>query len=97
MKLLKGLVIGMGVLIIAGMGLLAWGVYQKTGGRASAEGAQAFGHIPFDAGAGCEIADMKPAGDGLWLHIKGAAPECKKVVLIDLKAGQVLGTVGGAP
>lgn len=91
-QLLKGLVVGMGVLIVLGIGLLAWGVYQKTGGRAA--GAGAFGHIAYDPGPGCVIAGIEPDGDRLWLRIGGAAPGCRKAAAVDLKTGRVLGTVG---
>ncbi|MHC8509996.1 MAG: hypothetical protein ACYYKD_11520 [Rhodospirillales bacterium] len=107
MKLLKSLVIGMGILIVLGMGLLAWGVYQKTGGRAeTAKGAgmgaglsapPAFGYIPFDPGPGCAIAGIEPIGAGLWLRIEGEGPACQKAVLINLETGKVVGTVGGRP
>lgn len=110
MKLLKGLIVGMGVLIVLGVGLLAWGVYQKTGGRAAGAGSgssagagpgaeagaevQAFGHIAYDPGPGCVIADIRPEGNRLWLRIGGDGPGCQKAAAVDLKTGAVLGTVG---
>jgi hypothetical protein len=98
MALLKGLVIGMGVLIVLGMGLLAWGVYSKTRGGAAAEfEAAAFGDILVDLGPGCTLASVTPDGARVWLRAEGPAPACQRVIAVDLASGRTLGSIGAQP
>ena len=106
MVLLKSLVIGMGVLIVLGMALLAWGLYHKTNKPedtaipssmpASDGPAATFGDITVDVGQKCSIKTVIPDGDRLWLHLDGAASSCHRVLAIELSSGRILGTVGSA-
>jgi len=105
MLLLKSLVIGMGVLIVLGMALLAWGLYHKTGKQEEpaslssvappiAAPMMTFGDVPVDLGQGCTIKTVIPDGSRLWLHLEGTAAQCQRVLAIDLTNGRTLGSVG---
>ena len=101
MMMLKGLVIGMGVLIVLGMGLLAWGLYHKTNKpddtalETSMPGAAvAFGDIAIDLGDGCSIKSVVPDGNRLWLHVDGVSTSCHRVLAVELSSGRILGTLG---
>lgn len=98
MALLKGLVIGMGVLIVLGMGLLAWGLYAKSRGPAeTAAPPAAFGDIVVDLGTGCTLKTVVPDGGRVWLHVDGASPTCRRVIAVDLASGTQIGSIGAAP
>ena len=111
MVALKSLVIGLGVLIVVGVGLLAWGVYRQTadpefrllagptaGGDGAAGGAPAphFGDLTVPLPAGCSIAGMRPQGDRLFLRVGPSGP-CARVIVIDVARGTVLGTIRVMP
>ncbi len=104
MKALKGVVIGMGVLVVAGMVLLVYGLYYKAahpdfkllkdGDRAE----DALSPIPTDFGnveiplpPGCRLLDVKPDGGRLY-----AISDCSRVVVLDKITGTVLGTISAA-
>ncbi len=112
MQVLKGLVIGMGLLIAAGMALFAYGLYQKiadpeftffageTGDGAPAPAALAppgaFGTIAVPLPEGCVLARVIPEGDRLYLRI-GPTGRCERVVVVDVATGSVLGTITVGP
>ncbi len=105
MRALKGLVIGMAVLIVVGMGLFAYAVANRADLAAprppardpaavAPEGARrpSFGEVTVPMPRGCEVVEMRPDGDLLYLRF-GPSGVCGRVVIIDVATGAVLGTV----
>ena len=107
MQALKGLVMGMGVLIVIGMILLVYGLIQKasdpdftffgnSGPAAVEKGAEtaspAFGDVVVPLAAGCEAIDMRAERNRLFVRI-GPAGACARIVAIDLTSGKILGNV----
>lgn len=101
MKLLKGLVVFMGILVVAGMAALAYGIYMKATdpdftvfadkpgeGKVSA----AFGDVSFPLPADCNIVETIPEGDRLYLRIGPVGP-CERIVVINAGDGSVLGSI----
>jgi len=109
MQFLKSLVIGLGVLIFAGLGLLAYGFYHKAhdpgwrmftshpaGERPAASvaaPAAAFGTVALDLPAGCAIDDVAPDGERAYLTIGPEDGPCARVIVFDVVAGRVLGVI----
>jgi hypothetical protein len=104
MAMLKTLVVVMGFMIIAGVGLLGYGIYQKANNpdftffstepeTTAAEPAKTgLGDVSVSLPQGCSIVDMRPDGQRLFLRIGPSGP-CERVVVIDLDSGAVMGTV----
>jgi hypothetical protein len=105
MQILKSLVIGLGVLIFAGFGLLAYGFYHKArdpgwrmfstaapGGRAAGPSAP-FGTVGLELPAGCTIDDVSPDGERAYLTIGPEDGPCARIVVFDVVAGRVLGVI----
>jgi len=106
MQLLKGTVIGLGVLIMLAGGLLAYGLYQKSqdpGWRlfssapapAPAPGpsaAKPFGALNLNLPEGCVIARVRPDANLAYLTI-GPSGACNRIVVVDITTGRVLGTI----
>ena len=90
MLALKALVIGMGVLIVAGVAVigvtLANRMSAPTGTIAS---------LTLDEPAGTRITAATLAPDRLAVTLRGGGPD--RIVLLDTKSGRVLGRVGLAP
>ena len=105
---LKGVVIGMGFLIVAGLGAVATGLYIKAGGEgvrpfAAAPGpaaqsspARPFGDVAVPLPAGCTIVEIKPHGERLYIRT-GPAGSCARVIVFDVAGGRVLGTIAVTP
>ena len=105
MQPLKGVVIGMGILIVIGMGLLVYGLVRQVDGLdgASASPASnaetprtAFGEIDIPLPAGCRIAEMRPADSHLFLRLEGDG-DCGRILVIDLPSGSELGRINLRP
>ena len=108
MAALKALVIAMALLIVAGMALMAWGLYEKAAdpgfkpfagdGEAAAPQASVrpFGRLDLDVPSECSIVDSRPEGDRLYVRIGPPGP-CARIVVIDIVVGRVLGTVAESP
>lgn len=105
MRALKGVVIGMAVLIVVGLGLFAYAVANRSelaASRSAArdpaavapEGARrpAFGEVTVPNPRGCEVVEMRPDGGRLYLRF-GPSGVCGRVVVVDVVTGAVLGTV----
>lgn len=60
------------------------------------KGATGFGEAVLPIPAGCEIAEVKPDGDRLYVII-GPAPSCARIVIVDPKSGKIMGTLKAAP
>jgi hypothetical protein len=102
MQALKALVILMAVLILAGMGLLVYGLVTQGGkgeaGNAGAEMAAGFGALDLPVPEGCSIAGTELAGSRLVLRFDGLAERgCQQVVIVDLASGRILGRVKALP
>lgn len=108
MPILKGIVIAMGILIVAGMGLLAYGVATKVRAPAtSAAGAPSalpqpstagFGTVPVPVPKGCTFGPLVADGDRAYLRLAPAgaaapAPACERIIVLDVARGRVLGTI----
>ncbi len=99
---LKALVIGMGILIIIGMALLGYGIYQKTQELVTEEGKPAqsakpsFGQAKITIPQGCRIVDMKPAGNRLYVRT-GPDQSCSRIYVVDVTTGKTLGTLVASP
>ncbi len=101
MKLLKGLVVFMGILVVAGMAALAYGIYKKAtdpdftvfaGKPGKGEKSAAFGDVDFPLPADCNIVETIPEGDRLYLRIGPVGP-CERIVVISAEDGSVIGTL----
>ena len=103
MGALKGLVIGMGFLIVAGLGAVVTGLYIKAGegeGRPFASPAASplpsFGDVAVPLPAGCTIVEIEPDGERLYIRT-GPAGSCARVIVFDVVRGRVLGTLAVGP
>jgi len=100
MRALKTLVIGMGVLIDAGMALIAYGLYSKATDpefapfSAGGDGARAFGETSVTLPSGCTIVEVQPDGARLYLRIGPPINECERVIVLDAQSGDIIGTIG---
>jgi hypothetical protein len=56
-------------------------------------GATPFGDVTVRLPAGCEVVDMKPDGDRLFVRVGPAAGACSQIVVVELASGRVLGNV----
>jgi len=102
MQMLKGTVVGLGVLIVLAGGLLAYGLYQKSqdpGWRLfssapapSPSASKPFGVINLDLPEGCVIARVRPDGERAYLTI-GPSGACNRIVVVNIATGRVLGTI----
>jgi hypothetical protein len=105
-RALKALVAGLGVLIMGGMGLLAYGLYMKASdpnfsifpdGAAEVASAKKFGRVELSLPKGCRIMEIRPDGERLYLHVGPPVKSCERIILIDATDGTVLGTIGVGP
>lgn len=98
MKAIKGLVIFMGVLLLAGLGLLGYGLFNQAGKMGAKKPAAAaivqsgpgFGRVEVPLPAGSEVDDVFEANGKVVLHIIGGGAE--RFVVLDPASGEVSGT-----
>ena len=103
MQSIKALVIFMGLLILAGLGLLVYGMANQVSeiaGPGDTTGARG----GFDAAsvalpAGCVLAEARIDEGRLVLRADGPAdrPDCRQVILLDPASGDELGRISIAP
>ncbi len=109
MGALKGFVVGMGVLIVIGMGLLAYGLYHKATNPdfkifADDNESAVFGDVAVAAPKGCVISSYDVRDGRLYLLLTASdrlasrlgledAPDCERIVVVDTAGGGVLGTI----
>jgi hypothetical protein len=86
MDALKALVIGMGVLIVAMMGLLAWGLARHVAPHETLAA-----QVVLEEPAGTHIGGISPVGGNLAIWLQGGG-EADRVVLL-APNGQVTGRV----
>ncbi len=86
MLALKALVIGMGVLIVAGVAVIGVTLVSRISPPSAA-----IASVLLDEPAGTRIVGSALAPDRLALQLGGGGPD--RVVLVDTKGGRVLGRV----
>ncbi len=92
MQALKVLVIGMGILIVLGLGLVAYGLVS----RVSTKGAPGFGDVELALPPGCGLADARAQDGRLVVRSDGPVERgCQQVFVIDIASGKILGRVRG--
>jgi hypothetical protein len=97
MKAIKALVAFMGVLLIAGLGLMGYGFYSKAGQSGAKSRAPvvaavqegSFGTITVPVPAGGRIEQVLVAGQRVVLRVTGAGPE--RFIVLDPGDGTVAG------
>ena len=101
MQSIKILVIFMGLLILAGLGLLVYGVVNQVsevagpGGPVAPDAPGGFDEVEIPLPAGCSVVETRVDGGRLIVRTDGPdsnAP-CQKIIIIDLESGEVLGRV----
>jgi len=95
MQAIKAVVIGMGLLIVAGLALLFYGLAEGIGKLGSS---RPMGEVVVPVPEGCVIADSRIEAPHLVLRLDGLAERnCQQVVLIDLDSGRIQGRVLATP
>ena len=92
MAALKALVIGMAVLIVAGMGLVVYGMVRQADGlRGAPEVVEAQQTVP----EACTLSDVTADGRGLLLlRLAGPVEQgCRAVLLFDARQGDFRGRI----
>jgi hypothetical protein len=101
MQAVKLLVVGLGVMILAGVGLLVYGITQKAAnpdykmfrtGGGSGERGIAFGETRVPLPEGCAVAEMISDGTRLYLRV-GPAGACERILILEAATGRLLGSV----
>jgi hypothetical protein len=98
MASLKALVIGLAVLIVIAMGMLAYGLATGAGkaGRGPAD-ARPFGQLNLNLPQGCAIVGTVPDGRRLYLTVGPAGTPCRRIVVVDVETGTILGSIVEQP
>lgn len=91
MHALKALVIGMGVLIVAGVIVVVVTIANRAG-ELGETAAQSFGTAGLGLPAGTDIVAIVGAGDRLAIHAR-VPGEGDRIVIVDPDSGAVVGTV----
>lgn len=91
MRALKGLVVGLGLLIVVMMGLVVWGVLRQAKEMDVKDG-------PYEASlalaSGCAIDEILPAGEErMIVRLRGEAADCRQILVVSLRSGEVLGRI----
>lgn len=102
MQALKALVIFLGVLIIAGLALVIYGLVDRfsdpTGGPSGTGTRAGFGEATVELPVPCRIAEAHLENGRLVLRTEGpAAAGCPAVVVLDPESGREVGRVIVAP
>ena len=99
-QVLKALVIGMGILIVIGMAALGYGIYQKATeldlGPEKTTSQGGFSEKKLPIPPDCSVVEMKPDGPRLYLRL-GPERKCAKILIIDTKSGNIVGSLKTAP
>ena len=93
MKVLVALIVAMGIAIVAALGLVAYGIMAGYGGGKE----RGFGTATLAMPTGCEVAESRLEGDRLVIRLKGEAPACQQVILVDPEDGQEVGRLRFSP
>ncbi|MFO0995444.1 MAG: hypothetical protein U1F33_02090 [Alphaproteobacteria bacterium] len=92
MRLLKGLIIVMGVLIVAGLGVVAVTITNRMGGAAPKASKGGFGAAALAIGPGCQIVETQLSGDRMLVRTGGGAG-CARIHIVDVTTGALVGTL----
>ncbi len=97
MKSIKVLVIFMGLLIVAGLGLLVYGMVNQV--STMTENGNGFDAASVALPAGCELAEARIDEGRLVLRVAGplGRPDWQQVILLDPDSGVELGRIHIAP
>lgn len=91
MKAVKALVAFMGLLIVAGLGILGWGLSNQAARLGGGKGApDAFGAVAVPLPAGARVEQVLGAGERVVLRVTGAGPD--RFVVLDPASGSVAGS-----
>ncbi len=90
MRALKAAVIVMGVLIVAGVAVIAVTIVRRMSGPGAGVGTVA--RAVLDEPAGTRIAGLSVAADRLAVQLQGGGPD--RVVVLDTTAGRVIARIG---
>ncbi len=99
MKSIKALVIIMGLLILAGLGLLVYGVAGQVSEISGPGDSAGFDAASVRLPAGCVLAEARLDEGRLVLRVEGPAdrPDCQLVILLDPDSGAELGRITFVP
>lgn len=89
MRMLRIAVVVMGVLIVAGVAVLAVALTQRVGSLVASGPAAA---VLLDEPAGTRIAGLSLAAGRLALRLQGGGPD--RVLLLDSRSGRVVARIG---
>lgn len=89
MTALKLLVAVMGVLIVLGLGAVAWRGYDLL---SRGEAPRDFGDVRLGLPDGCRIIEARPDGGRLIVQA-GEGGGCERVYILDLATGELMGTI----
>ena len=102
MQALKGLVVGLGALIVIGILGVAYGFYIKLSNpdgkllKASVQETPppliSFGEMRVSLPEGCTVIEMRPEGNRLYLRT-GPSGVCERIVIVDSSTGDIVGTL----
>jgi len=99
MRALKALVIFMGVLILAGMGLVGYGIVKRTATPerpAPATAARPYGPVEISLPSGARIARTRTSGERLIVELELAGGG-ERLLVLDLATGGLVGTIDLKP
>lgn len=110
MRALKALVIVMGVLILAGMGLVGYGIVKRvatperpsqpatmpTASAVSAPEARPYGPVEISLPSGARIARTRTSGERLIVELELASGG-ERLLVLDLATGALVGTIDLMP
>lgn len=113
MRALKGIVIGMAVLIVVGLGAVGYGIYKNAsslGKKTPAATPKMFASkavgawsqdLTISLPSGCVIQDIETGNGRMYVIISGTFQEgkaaCSRVIVVDPNSGQRLGTLKVIP
>ena len=91
----------MGLLILAGLGLLVYGMVNQVsevagpGGLVAPDAPGGFDEVEIPLPAGCSVVETRVDDDRLIVRTDGpdSFEPCQKIIIIDLESGEVLGRV----
>lgn len=97
MKAIKAVVAVMTLLLVAGLGLLGWGLSNQTGKakRPAPSSGEGFGTVAVPLPAGARVEQVLAVGDRLVLRLTGTGPE--RLLVLDPASGTVAGGFELAP
>lgn len=103
MKAIKALVLFMGILIVAGLGVLGYGLSQQSDDKAAAttvtaspgivsgSGAGSFGAISVTLPTGSRVEQVLVAGERVVVRVTGGA-DGERLVVLDPRSGAIAGS-----